>query len=116
MVSMISFPSGSTHMAMCANSSAVSSGSRNRVPPGRLEELARREEIADLEAQTRPGAFALAAAVYPERRARDEQFRHDLRLAHHFGIKDGLVKSHCPRHVVCPDEVFEFVDVHKRKC
>ena len=44
--------------------------------------------------------------------ARDEQFRHDLGLAHHFGIEDRSVELHGPGHVLRPDDILDFLDVH----
>ena len=56
--------------------------------------------------------IGIAAIVDAERGTGDEQFGHDLGPAHHLGVKDRLVERHRPSHVLRPDEVLEFVDVH----
>jgi hypothetical protein len=111
MVSIISLPSGSAHIAKCGFLWCVLGWAQNRTARG-AEEIASREEIANLKAQTCPCPFALAAAVDSKRGTGDEQFGHDLGLPGNFGVKDGLVKSHGPGHVLRPNEVFEFLDVH----
>jgi len=80
---------------------------------GGAQSVARGEEVADLEGQPGPRALAFATAVDAENAASDGEFGHDVGLAHDFGIEDVAVETHRPRHVFCPDEIFQFFDVHE---
>jgi len=53
-----------------------------------------------------------AAAVNAERAAGDGEFGHHLGLTHDDCVKDLPVEAHRAIHVLSPDEVFEFFDVH----
>jgi hypothetical protein len=76
------------------------------------QSVARAEKVAHLKRQPRPGARAFTAAMDPESGTGNGEFGHDLGLANDFGIKDFTIESHRPRHVLRPDEVFQFLDVH----
>ncbi len=71
-----------------------------------------REDIGDLEGQTGPGGFVLAAAVDSEGRAGDVELGEVFVLAGNFRAEEHGVESHSAGEVFGPDYVFEAFDGH----
>src|ERR1700677_881693 len=71
------------------------------------------KEIVYLKTQTGPGAFALAAPVNAEQRSGDVQLGHDIGSAHDLRVEDLAIESHCTLHLFCPNDIFQFLDLHE---
>jgi len=81
-------------------------------PAGVPEHITGAEEIANLKAQSSPGSFAFTPSMDAQERSRDLDLGHDIRLAHYLRVEDLAIKSHRSIHVFCPDDIFQFFDLH----
>src|ERR1700677_1908595 len=48
-----------------------------------------------------------------EQRSGDGQFGHDIGPAHKLRIEDFAIESHRSLHLLCPNDIFQFLDLHE---